>query len=380
MKSKTLTNQAGKALCGWMDDQGGLPPVLSSIRSSPELIDDFRDALFSDDTENRWSNGIRDLLTASLLRHYEEFISVIEEHPDRIYEDNGCHKLVDAVNNALRVSNADLFTFAKWCQEVKSDFATKNWHVVPIELLSSDEARRLKVDSRPVFAHLAALQGINNATFAKMLNIEAQLNQLVLNDARTRRENQEMRRENQEMKNLISRMADALEIKHSQETDEVPSQKQGIKLFSQSNVFKKDLSLEDSFYESHVEQCIPRYLNELKSSSYKKKDKKAKDSIRRKYKTHKKVVKTILYFCPEYPPPIPQDSTGLVEWKKSLKKMTKEAVAKMRKEIPNPPKLLTPSYIEKSSIVKDWDKCKKLPKNTPKMVFDHFIKDEAECS
>jgi hypothetical protein len=102
--SKTLTNQAGKALSGWTSEiGGGIPPTLSSIRSSPELVNDFVLALFGDDIEQRWPASIRNMLTATLLRHYEDFIIVIEQHPKELYEDNSCHPMVHSVNKALRL-------------------------------------------------------------------------------------------------------------------------------------------------------------------------------------------------------------------------------------------------------------------------------------
>jgi len=56
--SKIQTNQAGKALSGWTSRHdnkifGGLPPELTSIGSSPELVSGFVLALFSEDTEEQ---------------------------------------------------------------------------------------------------------------------------------------------------------------------------------------------------------------------------------------------------------------------------------------------------------------------------------------
>ena len=53
-----------------------------------QLADDFVQALFTADTENQWPLPIRNLLTAALLRHYDDFIYIILQHPADIYKDN----------------------------------------------------------------------------------------------------------------------------------------------------------------------------------------------------------------------------------------------------------------------------------------------------
>jgi hypothetical protein len=135
--SKTLTNQAGKALSGWTSRRdneiiGGLPPVLTSIQSSPELVNDFVLALFSEDIEERWPVSIRDILTATLLRYYEEFIHIIEQHPAELYEDDSHHALVHTVNRAWRLGKVSCDTFNHWCKEIRHGFGINNFMALAI--------------------------------------------------------------------------------------------------------------------------------------------------------------------------------------------------------------------------------------------------------
>jgi hypothetical protein len=188
--SKTLTNQAGKALSGWTSEiGGGIPPTLSSIRSSPELVNDFALALFGDDIEQRWPASIRNMVTATLLRHYENFIIVVEQHPKELYEDNSRHPIVHSVNKALRLAKVDHKTLSLWCKEVCEGFCTNNYMALPIECLSPDAARVTKIDPRSLYDRFNQLCNSYNGLFAQKMNLEDDISRLRLDLANLTRSN-----------------------------------------------------------------------------------------------------------------------------------------------------------------------------------------------
>jgi hypothetical protein len=121
--------------------------VLISIRSSPELVNDFVLALFSEDIEERWPVSIRDILTATLLRYYEEFIHIIEQYPAELYEDNSRHALVHTVNRALHLANVSCDTFNHWCKEIRHGFGINNFMALP--MISCPQTQFEKQTSTP---------------------------------------------------------------------------------------------------------------------------------------------------------------------------------------------------------------------------------------
>jgi len=53
-------DQAGKALSGWTSRRGNeIPPVLTSIQTSPDLTIDFVLALFSEDIKEQWRTALK---------------------------------------------------------------------------------------------------------------------------------------------------------------------------------------------------------------------------------------------------------------------------------------------------------------------------------
>jgi len=85
--SETPTNPASKAPSGWTSQRdneiiGGHPPELKCIHSSPELANNFVLAPFGGDIEDRWPVSIKNMPTTTLLLHCDEFVHIIEQHPN----------------------------------------------------------------------------------------------------------------------------------------------------------------------------------------------------------------------------------------------------------------------------------------------------------
>jgi len=383
--SKTLINQAGKALSGWTsrgdnEISGGLPPVLSSIRSSPELTNDFILALFSEDIEERWPTNLRNILAATLLRYYEEFISIIEQHPSGLYEDNSRHPLVHVVTKALHLAKVDNDTFNLWCKEIRDDFGIKNFMALPIELLPRDLAKDTKIDPRSLFDRYNSLCGSYNGLFAQKMNLEENVSRLRLDVAHLTRSNDRLEKAVTEQSALLSRVVNVLEIKFDNPATVAlaPPVKQ-VMIFSDSmKRWRKDFSLKEIFIRFFTDQCLEGYELEKNSVEFKSKLTSERNRIKTRYKRLKKTIKVMLYFCDRFPPPPPQDPSILAKWQRDLSLQAEQAIKALTEEIPPPPSnRITPFYLQKVEIVKDWDNpdspsTKSLPKDTPNSIRIHF--------
>ena len=382
--SKTLINQAGKTLSGWTSEigGGGVPPKLSSIRSSPELVNDFVLALFGDDIEQRWPASIRNILTATLLRYYEDFLLVIEQHPKELYEDNSRHPMVHSINKALRLAKVDQETLSLWCKEVHEGFCTNNYMALPIECLSPDAARITKIDPRSLYDRFNQLCNSYNGLFAQKMNLEDDVSRLRLDVASLTRSNHRLEKAVTNQTEILVRVANVLEIKFDKQDDKaIPSPPmEDVMLFSDSmKRWRKDFSVKEQFVRYFVDQCHRGYELEKNSAGFKNKLRSEREKIKNQYKRLKKTIKTMLFFCDSFPKPAPQNSSSLVTWQRELSALAEHATNALQDALPdlNSPIRITQAYLMKSEIVKNWDNpdsplAKNPPKDTPDIILAHF--------
>jgi hypothetical protein len=139
--SERMSQQAGKVVSNWHSKAGdiilgGQPPKLQDITTNHEQLEDFVGILFAYDYgDDDWSPSIRNLLVSSLLRHYEEFVSIIKSHPENTYNDLNHHRFVHCVKDALKGANVSQETFDAWQLEIRLGFASRNAPALPIEAL-----------------------------------------------------------------------------------------------------------------------------------------------------------------------------------------------------------------------------------------------------
>lgn len=375
--SKTLTNEAGKALSGWTtrrDNEiiGGLPPVLTSIRTNPELVNDFVLALFSEDINDRWPISIRNILIATILRHHDEFIHIIEQHPNEHYKDNSRHALVYTINKALRLAKVNRDTFNHWCKEVRDGFAVRNFTALPL-----DPAVR---DTRPLFDCYNSLCSSYNSLFAQKMNLEEDVSRLRLDVANLTRSNQRLEKAFTEQSEILTRIVNVLEIrfdKQGNKTVRAPHVEH-IMYFSDSmKRWRKDFSLKEMFVRYFTDQCFEGWELEKNSNEFKNKLTSEKNQIKGQYKRLKKTIKVMLYFCDSFPQPFPQDSSSSVTWQRQLSMQGEQAWNALMEEIPNPPIRITPAYLLKADFTREWDNphnpsAKSPPKDTPTAFITHF--------
>jgi hypothetical protein len=156
-----MSQQAGKVVSNWHSKAGdtilgGQPPRLQDIKTNHDQLQDFVDNLFAYDKHSSWSPSMRNLLVSSLLRHYEEFVSIIVLHPDNTYNDLNHHRFVNCVRGALNGANVLPETFDTWQLEIRQGFASRNAPALPIEALRREHptiADNFYIDTRTFTDH-----------------------------------------------------------------------------------------------------------------------------------------------------------------------------------------------------------------------------------
>ena len=137
--TEKMMHETGKVVAGWSSTigdvvVGGIPPTLSAIVDAENnSVERFVDALFIRDIDNQWSPKVRSMLVASLMRHWDVFIYWLREHPKKIYENITNHPLVTTVYQALATAGVGVDTYMAWCDQIKTDFLSKNIAGLAIE-------------------------------------------------------------------------------------------------------------------------------------------------------------------------------------------------------------------------------------------------------
>lgn len=383
VSSKALTNVSGKALAGWPDvNKDVFPPALASIKFHGDKVTPFVAALFSWDTDNQWPISIRNLLVASLLRHYDNFILIIKQHPEGIYEPSSRHALVHAVEAAMSRANVTEDIFSQWCMELRERFAVDNFSSVPIHLLPTGVANNVKVDPRSLYDCFNNLSQAYNCSIERNNWLEAEVLRLRVNSAAQAHELKQVHEELQTLADQQQKILKVLEIKYDKPSQDARAPPVAVNASLFSDIVKRwsnDQSLEDYFYNYFKDQCYEGYQLELNTQDFQKKLPTEKNKISGRYKRIKRGIKVLLYFCAEYPKPPLQDPNELPGWHKSLKRTAQQAIAGLTDALPCPlPKRLTLAFLMKAAIVKDWNNeysplAKHLPMDTPDHIRTHFL-------
>jgi hypothetical protein len=211
------------------------------------------------------------------------------------------------------------------------------------------------------------------------MNIKDDVSRLCLNVASLTRSNQRLEKTVTDQNEILSRVVKVLEIKFDKKaTKAVLPPIREVMFFSDiMKRWRKDSSLQEKFVRYFTDQCFEGYELEKNSGEFKRKLPSEKNKIKTGYKRLKKAIKVMLYFCDRFPPPPPENPSSLVKWQRDLSLLAEEAMSAMIEEIPQPPNRITPFYLQKSEIVKDWDNpdsplAKSLPKDTPNAILIHF--------
>ena len=145
---------------------GGVPPLLSAINHKREKVQKFVDSLFSH--EKHYDQEILIMMTASILRFYEELLDVIKNEP---LGEFSAYKTHPAISTSLKnagdvgLAEEDITTCSR---EIRHDFISKNWLAMPMSVIGETIGPELQespmanmfVDARPV---LTTMQDMSNA-------------------------------------------------------------------------------------------------------------------------------------------------------------------------------------------------------------------------
>jgi hypothetical protein len=251
---------------------------------------------------------------------------------------------------------------------------------LPIDLLPPDAVRDTKIDPRSLFDRYNSLCSSYNGLFAQKMNLEDDVSQLRLDVAHLSCSLQRMEKVIVADQNeLLTRVVNVLEIKFDKQDNKVRTLPVEDRMFFSDSMkrWRKDFSLKEIFVRYFTDHCFEGYEFEKNSSEFKTKLPSEKNSIKGQYKRLKKTIKVMLYFCDSFPKPIPQDPSSLVTWQRQLSSLAEWAMKALMEEIPNCPNRITPAYLLKSEIVKDWDNpdsplAKGPPKDTPSAILAHF--------
>jgi hypothetical protein len=91
----------------------------------------------------------------------------------------------------------------------------------------------------------------------------------------------------------------------------------------------------------------------------------------------KKTVKILLFFCPRFPSPRPNDASQLAAWHRDLADIAKQGMKQLIDSIPDPPIQITATYVANFSNANQWENpkhpnAKTFPNDTPQSVLVHF--------
>ena len=150
-----------------MDIVGGEPPNIHDVRGEENLRQArvLCSIIFRDDYDSRWSPALREMLFASLLRFYPNFVSLLEQHPESKCKNLKSHPFTRRIFECLDMIKVDVSVFEDWCVDVRKGFLRRNCIAPPINVLADggyDGLSETQVDAR------SFLYQVNTLTHAHM--------------------------------------------------------------------------------------------------------------------------------------------------------------------------------------------------------------------
>ena len=146
--------RCGKTLAHWLFKQsneiyGGTPPSLDNIKTEPELVELFVDALFVHRIHITHKTKFELILPATVMSFHGSFFKVIGNELSGKYKDPTHHHFYHKIISILLDTKISIQTFHKWQDEVIAGFNENNWLGFDIKKAGQGSAKRY-VDSRSV--------------------------------------------------------------------------------------------------------------------------------------------------------------------------------------------------------------------------------------
>ncbi|CAB9501439.1 unknown protein [Seminavis robusta] len=183
------------------------------------------------------------------------------------------------------MTGVDETTWKSWCKEVRQGFVQRNLPALPIELIPRNNGNFL--DNRCFVDHFNALTSAYYSLHSQHLVQAREMTDLRRDFATLSCRNERMEQQLIESNKLLGRIGNRIEVM-------TPT--------------KKELS----------DKPTEGYKHELASSNWTRMLKSEQTRIKNHHKKLKKFIKTMLFFCPEYPNPRPESVKELVQWKRDI--------------------------------------------------------------
>ena len=397
--STVMQQQAGKAVSGWTAKIGdvvcgGQPPNLADIHTSRELLQPFVSHLFINDSDNQWSPLVRDLLVASMLRHYDEFCAILKAEPDNKFECLDSHLFVARIKEKLYLAGATDAIFEEWKKETRLGFFNRNLPALAITNYPrhlgdvSNPFHQVMLDPRCFVDHINALsahyQALHNLSCQQTTDIR-QLTGLVRGLQGQVQKQTELLdflvagRNQQQIAVPVSPSAAGSPSKNSTDLLEA-SPASYVKRFSVGfSALGQRCTISDRFVFFFAEMAKAGYEKDKDTAGVSQEEKK---KTRNDFTRLKRTVKIMLLFCESYPSPRPTNAADLQQWLSDLRRMAVEAENSLRTlfypEIPE--KIMLQSALTGKAItsaMKEWENVdssehRDLPENTPVEIIEWF--------
>ena len=405
--STVMQQQAGKAISGWTakigdTTVGGQPPSLRDIHTSPDLLEPFVAHVFIHDTSNGWHPTIRELLVASMLRHYDDFCALLQQEPENRFERVEDHFFVATIQDKLQASGVDGATFEAWKKEVRIGFFNKNLPALAIQDFprhlgdTANPFHQIMMDPRCFVDHFNSLAAHYMGLHSQVCQQQTSIGNLT---AMVNGMQVQLQRQNE----LIREMATSLQNRpavvpvspsdtsspplsprrSSRKSRPSPSStptKPFIKRFSVAfQTLTKGCTIADRFVFFFAERARAGY-DEDKALDM---DATETKKVRNDFTRLKRTVRLMLLFCDAFPSEKPNDPTELASWLAALREMATQAEATMRSLLypDNPNKVMTQSALTGkaiSMVTKEWEDGtsefqRQLPDNTPNETKSWFL-------
>lgn len=364
-----MLKQAAKAVSGWTAKigetvMGGIPPSLDDVRVENDKLNVFVEHLFIKDVNNHWSQPIRQILVATLLRHYEEFENTIAMEPSGDFQDPSKHLFVACIKQKLYEAGVETELFHQWQEQVKEGFFNRNLPALPIQNFPrgmgdvNNPFHNVVLDPRCFTDHINALTQQYMALHGSVVTLQGTVNNITstvspfmfrMKEIADSFEVLNARMEyfmagsySGTLPQVVSSPARSRSSRTSQSPQaalepEEFSELSHIKHFSVSVKSHKDKSgrpVSDWLYYFFTEQAQLGYEKDKAEMDKKEKTealKKERTRLKNQFQRAKKTVKVLLHFCEEYPRERPSDVGSLQRWEQEVKRLGLQAEQKMQK-------------------------------------------------
>ena len=262
--------KSGRAMYGWPNDKGGVPPDLKNIKTSPEKVMKFVQELVGH--HDNISLDVRKLLVANGIRWYTDFVEFLKADPGNRFsltEDFTKKNLfMFRFHEAMQKANISPEELMAWRKEIKHQYHLDNFHAHPT-LFSKDEIKDMPLLGEWSWTEYCAsisqkFKDLSETAFDSACKIE-QLekkvdeltNELKKRDQEQKRRDQEQKRRDQEQKRrdqeLRAMMVDLIKQTGNYDADKYATVNRVDDIAPAEDIFEQT-----DVVSNHL--CIKRYI------------------------------------------------------------------------------------------------------------------------